>query len=240
MSVEVALQDVSIAYDRTPVIQRVTGTFDKGSLTAIAGPNGAGKSTLLKAIAGILKPSAGEIRITGASRNHIAYLPQAAILPRDFPMTVGQMVAIGFWSGIGNKGAITPEMRAKVERALTAVGLSGLSTVPIERMSAGQFQRALFARIIVQDASLILLDEPFTAVDDATCHELMHIIQNWHRDGRTVICVSHDFHHIRHHFPHCMLLAHCCVAWGDSESTLHEDHLEQAHKRDAHTHGVHP
>lgn len=237
MSVEVSLNDVTISYDRIPAIQHITGTFEKGSLTAIAGPNGAGKSTLLKAIAGILPLTGGEIRIDGASRNHIAFLPQAAALPRDFPLTVGQMVATGFWAKSGNTGRVTGEMQAKVEKALAAVGLSEQSAMPIERLSAGQFQRALFARIIVQDAALILLDEPFTAVDDATCHALMHIMQDWHKEGRTVICVSHDFHHIRHHFPHCMLLAHCCVAWGTSESTLQEDHLAEAH-RGTHLHTV--
>lgn len=238
MSVEVALKDVTISYDRSPAIQHITGTFEKGSLTAIAGPNGAGKSTLLKAIAGILPLTSGEIKIDGATRHHIAYLPQAAALPRDFPMTVGQMVATGFWANAGNSGRITAQMLGRTEAALESVGLSDHASLPIERLSAGQFQRALFARIIVQDAALILLDEPFTAVDDATCHELMHIIQAWHREGRTIICVSHDFHHIRHHFPHCMLLAHCCVAWGTSESTLQEDHLAEAH-RGAHLHAVH-
>lgn len=230
MSVEVSLTDVTISYDRMPAIQHITGTFEKGSLTAIAGPNGAGKSTLLKAIAGILPLTSGEIRIEGASRNHIAFLPQAAALPRDFPLTVGQMVATGFWARSGNTGSITRKMQEKAESALASVGLSEHTNIPIERLSAGEFQRALFARIMVQDAALILLDEPFTAVDDTTCHALMHIMQDWHKKGRTVICVSHDFHHIRHHFPHCMLLAHCCVAWGTSESTLQEDHLAQAHR----------
>ena len=224
----VLLNNVTVRYNGRAAISGVTGTFGEGSLTAIAGPNGAGKSTLLKTIAGILQPSDGSITISGKLPASIAYLPQAATLQRDFPMTVEQMVATGFLARAGNTKRITQEMKQAIEKALHNVGLAGLEKTPIERLSVGQFQRALFARIIIQDASLVLLDEPFTAVDDTTCHALMHIISEWNKNGKTVICVSHDFHHIRHHFPHCMLLAHCCVAWGDSQATLQVDHLEQA------------
>ena len=234
----VSLNNVTVRYNGRAAISEVTGTFNEGSLTAIAGPNGAGKSTLLKVIAGILQPSDGSITISGNGNNSIAYLPQAAGVQRDFPMTVEQMVATGFWADAGNIWKITSEMQQKIAAAIEAVGLKGLERQPIEQLSVGQFQRAMFARIIIQDAALVLLDEPFTAVDDATCHALMNIIRAWSEAGKTVICVSHDFHHIKHHFPHCMLLAHCCVAWGDSHVTLQEDHLDRAHRE--HRHHLHP
>src|SRR5271156_975782 len=106
----VILENVTISYDRHPAVHHVSGRFESGSLTAIAGPNGAGKSTLLKGIAGILLPDEGHINIEGASKR-IAYLPQAAELQRDFPMSVLHMITTGYWHKTGALGAITPAMK---------------------------------------------------------------------------------------------------------------------------------
>ncbi len=220
----VTLENVTLSYNRHPAVHHVSGSFERGSLTAIAGPNGAGKSTLLKAIAGIITPDEGRI----ASNERIAYLPQASEMQRDFPSTVLQMVTTGFWHKTGGLRAITPAMKEQARTAMLQVGLNGLETRDIGSLSAGQFQRALFARLLIQDATLILLDEPFNAIDETTTRHLMEIIQRWHKDGRTVICVLHDFELIRNHFPSCLLLARECVAWGSSVKTLHPENLLNA------------
>ena len=216
----VTLENVTLSYARHPAVHHVSGTFAKGSLTAIAGPNGAGKSTLLKAIAGIMKPDEGHIHIDETARGHIAYLPQATELQRDFPLNLLHLVATGYWHKTGGFGIITPEMKEAAAKALADVGLAGFGSRALAHLSAGQFQRALFARLLVQDAPLILLDEPFTSVDADTTSHLLELIARWHTEGRTVICVLHDFDQIRAHFPECLLLARECIAWGNSATTL--------------------
>jgi zinc/manganese transport system ATP-binding protein len=221
----VTLTDVTISYARHPAVHHVSGTFAKGSLTAIAGPNGAGKSTLMKAIAGILTPDEGTIRIEGAPGAHIAYLPQASELQRDFPLSLLHLVATGYWHKVGGFGGITAAMKREAAKALKDVGLAGFEKRSLVSLSAGQFQRALFARLLVQDAPLLLLDEPFTAIDADTTLQLLELIKRWHKEGRTVICVLHDFEQIRKHFPECLLLARECVAWESSQAALAPERL---------------
>ena len=228
MGVNVKLENVTISYDRHPAVHHVSGEFSAGSLTAIAGPNGAGKSTLLKAIAGLLSPESGNISLASSIDTPIAYLPQAAEMQRDFPLSVLQMATTGFWDHTGAMGRITRIQKERALEAIDAVGLHGFAHRTLDTLSAGQFQRALFARLLLQDAPLILLDEPFTAIDEATTEKLLEIILRWHSEKRTIICVLHDFAQIKKHFPECLLLARGCVAWGESEKTLHPEHLLNA------------
>lgn len=237
MSASVTLKNVTVSYNRHPAVHHISGCFEAGSLTAIAGPNGAGKSTLLKSIAGILKPEEGHITIDGISHESVAYLPQASDMQRDFPMTVLHMVTTGFWRSTHGIKPITKPMRKRAIEALETVGLSGMGTYDLARLSAGQFQRALFARLLVQDAQLMLLDEPFNTVDAATTAHLLDIIHRWHKEGRTVICVLHDFEQIRQHFPECLLMARECIAWGAAHKTLQPENLLNARFfKETHTH----
>jgi zinc/manganese transport system ATP-binding protein len=226
MSASVVLENVTISYARHPAVHHLSGSFAAGSLTAITGPNGAGKSTLLKTIAGLMEPDEGQIRIEGGG--HIAHLPQASELQRDFPLSVLHLVATGFWQKAGNFSPINTSMKKRASEALNIVGLSGFENRHLASLSAGQFQRVLFARLIIQDASLILLDEPFTAIDANTTTHLLDVIGGWHKEGRTVICVLHDFDQIRTYFPECLLLARECIAWGKSEATLASERLLEA------------
>jgi zinc/manganese transport system ATP-binding protein len=225
MSAAVRLENVTISYDRHPAVHHIDGAFTAGSLTAIAGPNGAGKSTLIKGIAGILKPESGNII---ADTKRIAYLPQAAEVQRDFPLSVLDMAASGFWHDTGGFTRITPAMKETAAKALDIVGLSGLGGRPLSHLSSGQFQRALFARTIVQDAPLILLDEPFTAIDTDTSDHLLGIIRKWNGEGRTVICVLHDLPQIRQFFPQTVLLARECIAWDETGRALSPENLSRA------------
>lgn len=222
----VTLKDITVSYARHPAVHHVSGTFKSGSLTAIAGPNGAGKSTLLKAIAGVIAPDEGHILIEGDGR--MAYLPQASDLQRDFPLTLMHLVATGYWHKTGGTGVITAAMKREAAKALADVGLAGYEKRTLQSLSAGQFQRALFARVLVQDAPLILLDEPFNAVDADTTSHLLELIAQWHREGRTVICVLHDFGQIRRHFPECLLMARECIAWESSQAALAPQRLLSA------------
>jgi zinc/manganese transport system ATP-binding protein len=224
----VVLHDVTLAYEGHPAVHHVSGCLARGSLTAIVGPNGAGKSTLLKGIVGLLRPAEGAIERTCPSRGGIAYLPQHTEIERRFPITVIDTVLLGHWRQIGWARAATRQLRDKAQGALQAVGLVGFERRQIETLSAGQFQRVLFARLIVQDAELILLDEPFSAVDWRTSEDLLCLIAGWHRERRTVAVVLHDLDQVRGYFPETMLIARECVAWGATRETLMPGNLKRA------------
>ncbi len=172
----IVLQDLVIAYERHPAVHHLSGTFTAGSLTAVVGPNGGGKSTLLKAIAGIQPVTGGKLDRHGLARHDIALLPQNAEIDRSIPLSVFDLVCIGFMTRVSFLRGIDRQMRQSAREALALVGLNGFEHRLIDTLSGGQFQRALFARVLVQQAKLILLDEPFAAIDAATTRDL---ISNW-------------------------------------------------------------
>ena len=225
----IGFDDVTLGYDRHPAVHHLNGGIAAGSLTAIVGPNGAGKSTLLKGIMGALRPLDGGIRL-GCRRANIAYLPQAMDIDRSFPITVFDLVAMGLWRQAGLFGGIGRAQRRAIEEALAAVGLSGFERRTIGTLSGGQMQRALFARLLLQDAELILLDEPFTAIDAKTTLDLIDLVHRWHREKRTVVAVLHDLDLVRRAFPETLLMAREPVAWGATQDVLIADNLLRARR----------
>lgn len=224
----VSLRDVTVAYDRHPAIHHVSGSFAKGSLTAVVGPNGAGKSTLIKTMAGLLKPVEGRLSLAEVSAKDIAYLPQLANIDDSFPISVQDVVLLGLWRRSGAFGRITKAMCDEASQALSTVGLDGFEDRAFGSVSAGQRQRVLFARVLIADSPLILLDEPFSAVDSRTVTDLIRLVEHWHHEGRTVIAVLHDHEQVRRHFPESLLLARELVAWGATEEVLSSANLLQA------------
>ncbi len=202
----------------------------KGALLAVIGPNGAGKSTLFRGIAGILKPLAGAISLCGLDARDIAYLPQTADIDRSFPITVFDFVGTGLWRAIGLFGGIGAAERVRIARALAAVGLTGFENRAIGTLSGGQMQRLLFARVLLQDARLIVLDEPFNAIDARTAADLMMLVKHWHAEGRTVLAALHDIDLVAAHFPQVLLLAREVVAWGATADVLTPDNLAEARR----------
>ncbi|SHF12595.1 zinc/manganese transport system ATP-binding protein [Kaistia soli DSM 19436] len=221
-------RDLTLSYRRHPAVHHLTGTFAPGSFTAIVGPNGAGKSTLLKGIVGLVRPDGGTIEVTGARRSDIAYLPQQAALDRGFPMRVLDLAAMGLWRRTGPFRRIGAALLGEVEAALDAVGLSGFEDRMVGSLSGGQFQRALFARLLLQDARLILLDEPFAAIDARTADALLGLVGRWHGEGRTIIAVLHDFHAVRQHIPETLLIARDPIAWGPTSEVMTEANIARS------------
>lgn len=217
---EIRLTDVTVAYDRHPAVHHVSGRFAGGSLTAILGPNGAGKSTLLKAIVGQLPVAEGRIDRGALKPRDIAFLPQQSSLDRGFPISVLELVLLGHWQRAGAFGRIGKAGIAAARAALSAVGLEGFEQRPLSTLSIGQAQRALFARVLVQDARVILLDEPFNALDARTIADLLALLQRWHAEQRTVIAVLHDFDLVRQNFPDAVYLARRLIAWGRTDQVL--------------------
>jgi zinc/manganese transport system ATP-binding protein len=214
----VRLRDVAVAYGRHVALEAVTGEFASGSLTAVVGENGAGKSTLLDAIVGTVRLAAGTIEI--AAPQQLAYLPQLAAINREFPLTVSELIMLGGWREFGTFGAPSTALRARAAVAAQRVGLTARLGRRVGQLSRGELQRALFARLMVQDAPLILLDEPFAAIDAQTTAALLDHVQHWHQEGRTLIVVLHDFDLVRAHFPTTLLLARRCLAWGATSTVL--------------------
>jgi zinc/manganese transport system ATP-binding protein len=213
-------RDLTLGYDRHPAVHHITGEVKRGELLAIVGPNGAGKSTLLKGIIGELKPLSGSLDRDDLKKSDIAYLPQQIDIDRSFPISVFDCVAMGLWREIGAWRAVDGKRNDEVARALATVGLVDLAARPVGALSGGQFQRVLFARLLLQDAALILLDEPFRAVDTKTVADLIALILRWHGEGRTVLAALHDIEQVRAHFPTTLLLAREVVAWGDTRKVL--------------------
>jgi zinc/manganese transport system ATP-binding protein len=225
-STALRFRDLTLGYDRHPAVHHLNGTVEQGALLAVVGPNGAGKSTLFKGIVGALKPLAGGIEFSGLDAHDIAYLPQIAEIDRTFPITVYDMVAMGLWRRAGAFGALGN--RDTVERAITTVGLTGFEQRPIGTLSGGQMQRMLFARLILQDARVIILDEPFNAIDLKTVIDLLALVRQWHAEQRTVLAALHDVALVEMHFPQTLLLAREPVAWGPTREVLNTANLNRA------------
>ena len=218
--------DLTLGYNRHPAVRHLTGVVRKGSLLAVVGGNGSGKSTLMKGIAGLLRPMDGSCSVAPGTR--LAYLPQQSELDRSFPARVIDLVSLGLWPRRGLLGRHRAEDRQAVADALVAVGLQGFEKRAIDTLSGGQMQRALFARVLVQDADLILLDEPFNAVDARTITDLLALIKSWQGEDRAVMVVVHDLDLVREHFREALLLARQPVAWGDVHQTLTPENLLRA------------
>ncbi len=223
-------RDLTLGYNSHPAVHHLSGEVKAGSLTAVVGANGSGKSTLMKGIVGVLKPMEGVSLTAPGAR--IAYLPQQSELDRSFPARVVDLVSMGLWPKRGLLGRHTAEDRATVKRALMAVGMDGFEARPIDTLSGGQLQRTLFARVLVQDAEIILLDEPFNAIDARTVADLVALIKRWHGENRTVVVVVHDLDLVRAHFPETLLLARRPVAWGPTSEVLKPENLLKARRFD--------
>jgi zinc/manganese transport system ATP-binding protein len=226
----IALYDLTLGYDGHPAVHHLSGVFEAGSMTAVVGPNGSGKSTLLKGITGILHPLGGRIERGSMKTSQLAYLPQQAEIDRSFPITVLDIVAFGLWHHIGMFGGIKKEQWRQARQALAAVGLDGFEDRPIGNLSAGQFQRVLFARLLLQDCPVILLDEPFTAIDARTTADLLDVIQRWHTENRMIIVVLHDLDQVRASFPKTLMIAREPIGWGDTLEILTSENLQRARR----------
>ena len=225
----IVLRDVTASYGRRPAVEHLSGVFGAGSLTAITGPNGAGKTSLLKAVMAEIPIASGAVE-RHFDPSALAYLPQVAEIDRRFPVTVADIVLPGLWRRIGPFGAASAQHRRQLADALATVGLAGFDTQVIGTLSAGQFQRVLFARLLLQEASVILLDEPFAGVDERSTEELLGLVHRWHGEGRTVIAVLHDLAQIREFFPQTLLLAREAIAWGPTGSVLTPDNIARARR----------
>lgn len=180
-----------------PLTPAVDFHLETGSLTGVIGANGTGKSSLLKVIAGLQKPLAGTVELGVPRRGSLSFLPQQQYMDRQFPISLEELIAAGFW---GSKH--TPQQRTeRMQAALEDWCLSGLEHRPLMALSGGELQRALLARMSLTDAPLLLLDEPHAALDEDGQALLWKHLHAWHAEGRTLVVVCHDLAAVRQHIP---------------------------------------
>jgi len=201
----IVMNQLTAGYERQPVTRAITGVIERGSMTAIVGANGCGKSTLLKTLAGFIPPVSGRFHWPG-KRPVIGWLAQRHALEAQFPLTVQDVVSMGCWPGISLLAGLRRGSRLRVASALERVGLESMAHSTIDELSGGQFQRMLFARVLVQQAPLVMLDEPFTGVDEATCNVLMSLMLEMYQQGQTLLAVLHDSERVARHFPQTLRL----------------------------------
>lgn len=226
----VCFENLTLGYQRHPAVHHLQGEIAVSSLLAIVGPNGAGKSTLLKGIVGDIAPMEGRVVLHGVERRNIAYLTQQASVDASFPIVIHDFVALGLWHEFGAFRGLDRRAKKRIEAAIAAVGLAGLESRPIGHLSGGQLQRARFARLMLQDSPLVLLDEPYGGIDANTTRDLAALIRRWHAEGRTIVSVLHDLEHVCREYPETLLLAREAVAWGATSRILSESNLAQARR----------
>ena len=224
----IKIQNLTVSYNFHPAVHQLNATINQGQWVAVVGPNGAGKSTLLNTLAGIITDYEGSIE--GINPSSVAYLPQQTKLDKDFPITVFELISTGLWQEIGFSGGLSSIHIEKCMNALATVGLDGFENRIINSLSGGQLQRSLFARVLLQDQQVILLDEPFNAIDSKTIIDLTLVIKEWQSKNRTVIMVTHDLEYVKDNCPSSMLLAKECIDFGLTKTVLTKENLDNAKK----------
>lgn len=193
-STHLSFEHLGAEYNKgQPVLKNIHFSIPKGSYCAIIGSNGSGKSTLLKIIAGLLKPTSGSI---SQPFKTVAYLPQNATFNRIFPISIGDVLKMSRYLNPENNNDIE-----ELKNALAIVKISNPLECPIQNLSGGQFQRLLFARLLLQNPDLLLLDEPFNGIDEETISDLANVLSDLHKKGRTILIAIHDWNFVNKHIP---------------------------------------
>lgn len=206
MSAVLELRNLSLGYRDLTLFSRLSMDIQAGSTLAVLGANGSGKSTFVKMLLGLMDPLSGSLNWPKGRPAEIGYLAQMTEFDRRFPIRVRDLAAMGAWRGFGHRFGLDSAARDRMVSALDDAGVLDIADRPLHMLSGGQLQRALFARVIMQDAPLILLDEPFAAVDQSTEAHLLSIIRRWQDEGRAVVLVVHDLSSVLDHCSHALLL----------------------------------
>ena len=225
MPVAIQIRNLACGYRDLTLFRELSIDIDAGTTLAVLGANGSGKSTFVKMMLGVIPPLSGQIIWPKGRPHEIGYLAQLTEFDRRFPIRVRDLVSMGAWRGFGLWSGLDREGRNRVAAALEEVGLLSIADRPLHALSRGQLQRSLFARVMLQDAPLILLDEPFAAVDQSTEEHLLAIVRDWRRDGRVVVLVVHDLSSVLDHCTQVLLLGGGEATYGSVESVLAPERL---------------
>lgn len=227
------VHDMTVAYQRRPVLWDIDLSIPEGKLVGIVGPNGAGKTTLIKAALGLVPLASGKVEIYGKSyeeqRHLIGYVPQRESVDWDFPVTVRDVVLMGTYGRLGWFRRPGKTEREIADRCLQQVGMAGYAKRQIRQLSGGQQQRVFLARALAEDAQVYFLDEPFAGVDAATEAAIVELLHALRSSGKTVLVVHHDLQTVSDYFDYVILLNMRLVACGPVESTFTTENLQKTY-----------
>ncbi len=227
------VDDLTVAYQRKPVLWDVSFQIPAGSLVAVVGPNGAGKSTLLKAILEMTPRASGRVLVFGdtyrRARSRVGYVPQRESVDWDFPISALEVVTMGLYGQIGWCLPVRKVHRDKARAALDRVGLADFASRQISQLSGGQQQRTFLARALVQEADLYLMDEPFAAVDAATERAIVDLLREMRTTGKTAVVIHHDLQTVPEYFDYVVLLNMRVVAAGPVDTVFTAENLQKTY-----------
>jgi len=233
MESAIEVRDLTVAYRDKPVLWDIDMTVPSGVLMAVVGPNGAGKTTFIKAILGLIRSAAGQIRIFGEpygrQRHMVGYVPQRNTVDWDFPTSVLDVVLMGLYGKIGWFRRPKARERMLAMQALEQVGMDTLASRQISQLSGGQQQRVFLARALVQDARVYLMDEPLQGVDATTERAIIDLLRTLRHQGKTVLVVHHDLQTVQEYFDYVMLLNVRCIASGSVEAVFTNENLRRTY-----------
>jgi len=229
------VEDLTVSYGGGPVLWDIDLDIPPGVMCAIVGPNGAGKSTLIKAALGLVRPVAGHVRFFGRPvtrmRGRIGYVPQRHSVDWDFPASARDVVEMGLYRSLGWFRRPGAAARARALAALAEVGMQDYADRQIAQLSGGQQQRVFIARALVQDAPILILDEPMAGVDAATEEVIVALLKRLRDAGRTVIVVHHDLTTVRSYFDWLVMLNVRIVAQGPVARVYTPENLRATYGR---------
>lgn len=216
-SSQLHLDHLTLAQGGRIVLENICGDFPKGQITALIGANGAGKSTLIAGIMGVLPAVSGRVQCDVAQARR-AWLPQQLALDLRFPMSVEELVMTGCWPTHGAFKGYSPDRYHQARAIMQRLDISHLAHRPLGELSGGQRQRALLGRTLMQNAALLILDEPFANVDSATVDVVSRVLRSMADAGVTIIVVLHDAHQLAQLADRVLLLCHGQAQWHDPRS----------------------
>ena len=229
----ISVTELTVDYDGVTAIEDVDFAVRAEKLTAIVGPNGAGKSTLIKALLGLIPTRTGTISCFGMSpkqyRKDISYVPQRAQIDWEFPANVFDVVAMGLYGELGLLRRFSSAHKDRVHSALTDVDMADFATRQISQLSGGQQQRVFLARSIVQDAELILLDEPFGGIDAKSEAVIVDILRRQKQNGKSIVAVHHDLSTVKDYFDDVILLNKTVTAFGPVNDVFTKSNVEKTY-----------
>ncbi len=228
-----SIHDLTVAYQRKPVLWDVDLDLPAGSLIGVVGPNGAGKSTLIKACLDLIPRVSGEVRMFGQpyrkALNRVGYVPQRESVDWDFPVSAEDVVAMGAYGRIGWFRPVGRRVRGEAREALERVGIGEFHDRQISQLSGGQQQRVFLARALMQQADLYLMDEPFAAVDAATERAIVELLREIKAGGRTCVVVHHDLATVPQYFDEVILLNTRVVKAGPTAEVFTNENLRKTY-----------
>ncbi len=227
------VHDLTVSYNKKPVLWNIDLSIPKGTLAGIIGPNGAGKSTLVKSIMGLLEPSSGYVRLFGLplekTRQQVSYVPQRESVDWDFPASALDVVIMGRYAKLGLFKRPRKSDKEIAMECLRKVGMERFYKRQIAQLSGGQQQRVFLARALAQKTAIYFMDEPFAGVDAATESAIIKILQEMRNQGKTIIVVHHDLQSAQQYFDWIVLLNMRMVAHGPIEKVFTSELLQETY-----------